>query len=165
MPSSELVLQLRKRKAAGERLSRKDNFKLLASDASLKWNRQGGWSDPELRVKEILSFYGMEEKVNYLHNFKIQNEAQTQFYSLDFFFPDPRMAIEVSPDIWHKDLGNTEEKDRRKLSWMERIGIKVHVIDSAMLARQAIPGLHKKIGLWMGIDPDYVNDHPLEVGP
>jgi len=143
------LAELRKRKRNGEKLSRAENFRLLASKTAKKYHRTG-WSSAERKVKKILDKMGFREKEDYWHDYKLHNAQQSQYYALDFYLPDLSLAIEVSPSIWHKNLGNVEEKDKRKKAWLYRMGIHTAVIDDALLGsrkgskarlREAIEGI------------------------
>jgi len=88
-----------------------------------KYEKQGKWSDAELMVKEILESFN----VKYYHNYKIHNEQQTGFFSLDFLLPRQEkisvpVVIEVNPKIWHSSMGDADIRDRRKLNHIQSLG-------------------------------------------
>jgi len=131
MTSLEELVEKKKR---GQKLSRKENFRLLSSRVSKEWHRTG-WSSAERRVAKLLEErLHLKEREDYWHNYKIQIPSQRQYYSLDFYFPDKRIVLEISPAIWHKNLGSTEEKDRRKREWLERIGLECYILGDRELA-------------------------------
>jgi len=103
---------------------RKAKFRALASKAALEYNRKGKWSSLELKWKEYFAKeFGLEEGRDYVHNLRVSDPKNRTYYELDFWFPGTDgsfpFVIEVSPRIWHKRLGNTEQKDARKRRFVE----------------------------------------------
>jgi len=120
----EELRELRRKKERGDKLTRGENFRLLCQDVMNRYEKNGKWSSLELEFKELLESLNLKEKEDYLHNFKVQNESQSGYYSLDFFFPKVSLVIEISPSIWHK-IGNSPAKDARRKKWIEKLGWKV----------------------------------------
>ena len=112
---------------------RKAAFRVLCAEVMERYERNGKWSTEELRIKKLLNRLGFRLNEDFYHNFKIQNESQTGYYSLDFFFPKARVVLEVSPDIWHGKIGDAQKKDKRKHSWLTSLGFTVVTLDSEKL--------------------------------
>lgn len=128
----ETLTDLRRMKREGKKLTRSQGFRLLSSRCAKRFHKTG-WSSTERRVARVLNELGLQERRDFWHNYKIHNRNQNQFYSLDFVFFHPNRVIEVSPRIWHLNLGNTEEKDARKKEWLEYMGFQYYELDDEYL--------------------------------
>jgi len=120
-----------------EGLDPKENFRLLASLAALRYHQNDGWSNSEIEVKAFLSEEGLEEGVHYLHNYRLQTPRQRGFYALDFLFlVDPPVVLELD-SLWH-DIGESEKKDKERDAFLSKLGFKVFRVRSLEQAKEVI---------------------------
>lgn len=126
----ETLADLRRMKREGRKLTRKQRFRLLASRAAKRYHKKE-WSSWEVSFKKLFEEWDLRENRDWVHNYPIFNERTSKFYLVDFiiwgwhFLDGKARAIEVSPKIWHINLGETEEKDRKKKKLLESLGFKV----------------------------------------
>ena len=105
---------------------RQANFKVLCAEVMYRYEKNNKWSTTELEFKELLDQNGLVEGKDYLHNYKVQNEKQNGYYSIDFLFlTTPPTAVELSPSIWHNKMGNCDIKDLRREAWLRKLGFRV----------------------------------------
>jgi len=105
----------------------------LASQAALNYYKNNKWSPLEILFSQKLKAVGIELGRHYLHNYPIFNPETGRFYEIDFLFFSPTYkkkatAVEISPKVWHKNLGKTEEKDRKKKELLEKLGFRVVIL-------------------------------------
>jgi uncharacterized Zn finger protein (UPF0148 family) len=139
------VEEVEAKKAKGEKLTRKENFQLLARKAAKAYYENNKWSSLELKYKAFFEKMGLVvadwserekykgKKVHIWHNYPLKNPGHpSKPFEIDFLVVETRdtlpAGIEVSPAIWHS-LGNTPQKDKRKLEAMEKAGIRPYVLE------------------------------------
>ena len=125
----ETLTDLRRKRRKGIKLTMKERFRLLASKASKRYHKTG-WSSWEESFREVFTSWRLKEHIHWEHNYPIFNTTTGRFYFVDFvlfgsLFKDGRArAIEISPKLYHKKLGNVEERDRKKKKLLKRLGFK-----------------------------------------
>jgi len=107
-------------------------FQQYCSKVMENYERAGKWSSTEKMVKAIFDDMGFILGRDYWHNFKLQNEYQTGYYSLDFFFPRERIVIECDPRLWHSKMGNREKADRKRDAWLRFLGYRTYRLRSLL---------------------------------
>lgn len=122
------IKEVEAKKSRGEKLTRKENYQILAKKAARFYYDHDKWSSLELGFKLILEGEDIIEKRDYIHNYEIPNGLYTKNgkegkFELDFYFPTIKTAIELNPGIWHIHLGKTEKKDARKWTQIEKLNI------------------------------------------
>jgi len=126
----------------------RENFQDLCSRVMQRRAKNNGWSDWEKEVRQLVLIpLHLKEGIDYKHNFKIQNEAQTGYYELDFFLFQLGGILEADGAAWHSEMGHGIEKDERRDSWFMKIGIptfRVKNREDFEKARQFIRNLSKK---------------------
>jgi len=110
----------------------RERFRRYCSKVMENYEKAGKWSSTEKIVKSIFDDMGFILGRDYWHNFKLQNEYQTGYYSLDFFFPRERIVIECDPRIWHSKMGNREEADKRRDAWLRALGYRTYRLRSLL---------------------------------
>lgn len=162
--------ELRARRERGERLTRRESFRLLASDAARNYYNKDGWSSTEKKFAKLIE----EEtwlKLNedFYHNFPVWCPHTKKFCFIDFLFPareEPfdfgywpeipealfeivleklypcedgkAVAVELNPDVWHLNLGKTEEMNERKYEWLKKLGFEVVIFISKDLKNMGL---------------------------
>lgn len=104
---------------------RQAKFKLVSKKAMNRYMNKGRWSNLELAIKEVLDSMGLEEGVNYWHNFKLHNRRQTAYFEVDFIIPGKSVVIECDGTVWHGKMGDSYLKDKRRDRWLNELGYKV----------------------------------------
>ncbi len=117
-------------------LKQRRNFKEFASRIASEYQKRGKWTNQELKLKETLEEIGLTYKRDFLHNYKLQNQDQTGYYSLDFFLPCMKLVIEVDGSIWHEYFNGVSEKDQKRDKWLKKLGFHVLRIPSEKIDKK-----------------------------
>jgi G:T-mismatch repair DNA endonuclease (very short patch repair protein) len=83
-------------------------------------------------VQRFLVKQGLKEGLDFFHNARVgpflnDNKHKVYFWC-DFVVPKYTLILEASPRIWHK-MWNREEADKRKESFLGKLGWKVISLD------------------------------------
>jgi len=117
---------------------RRERFQQFCSTVMKNYESRGKWSSSELVVKEILDGMGLVLGANYYHNYKLQNESQTGYYSLDFILPEHKIVLECDPKLWHGKMGRKVEADKKRDVWLRRLGFTTYRLRSLLKNKHAL---------------------------
>lgn len=104
------------------RNDRKKWFRIKSALAMINYESNGKWSNLEEKMRKMLESLGLEMDKDFYHNWKLNNEDRSGYFTLDFLLPDYKKVIECDGVVWHESLGNVEEKDKRRDKWLKRLG-------------------------------------------
>jgi len=111
------------------------NFRKFCSKIAKKPNRSPYYyTSSEKKIKKILDKAKYIEGIHYFHNVRVKDTTRKNkrggpiYYWLDFYIPEEKLVISVSPAIWHK-MWSREESDRKKKRFLESLGLIVIEVD------------------------------------
>jgi len=112
------------------------NFRKFCSKLGSKPNRsQSYYTSTEERIKGYLDRRRLIEGIDYVHNCKIKNPNKQTYYWIDFLFHTRKIAIEVSPLIWHCMWGR-EKSELDKIKYLKSLGFKVVILKDKIMKRK-----------------------------
>jgi transcription elongation factor Elf1 len=99
------------------------NFREFCSKVASEPNRsQGYYTKGEEEIRKYLESIGMIEGLDFIHNCRVKNGSS--YYWLDFYLPRLNLALEYSPEVWHR-MWNRQTSDERKKFFLENHGIEL----------------------------------------
>jgi hypothetical protein len=92
------------------------------------------YSKEEKVIKRALDKLNFIEGISYIHNVCLPKKMSKRkcYYWIDFYLPEMRLAIEVSPDKWHKDR---PKQDAFKKKYIESLGVRFVSLNSETIER------------------------------
>ncbi len=104
------------------------NFRLFSQKLGSQKNKsQGYYTSGEKKIKDELIELGYKEGIDFIHNCRVKNDKV--YYWIDFYLPLLQLALEYSPEVWHRMDGRKETEDNKR-EFLESNGILVITISS-----------------------------------
>jgi len=106
-------------------MTRSSFSKLCSTCASKNTRSPEVYSSLESKLRKILLSYGLREKKDFFHNYRlrIRENPRITYYWLDFYLPRHRVTIEVD-SLFHDYWNEKERNIRRDRELFDLHGIK-----------------------------------------